>query len=63
MKREKQKLVCWRMKSPSGSISHTWGAQTRSECIAQFMDGEFKTWEEYRKIGWRCVKVILWENK
>ncbi len=41
------------------------GAQTetisyqRKDAIKRFLEGSFITWEECKKVGWRCFKVDI----
>jgi len=31
----------------------------KKSCIKNFLHGTKLTWKEYRKYGWRCVKVAV----
>ena len=36
---------------------------TRRESIQQWLAGSTLTWQEYRKDGWRCVKLSISYDK
>ncbi|MBE4949929.1 hypothetical protein [Chryseobacterium culicis] len=42
---------------PKGEIlPHTMSFERRS-CISNFLEGSSMTWNETRKLGWKCLKV------
>ncbi|CEJ71278.1 hypothetical protein BN1195_03623 [Chryseobacterium oranimense G311] len=45
------------IQDPDGELVIMTLRHERKTCIANFMIGSAMTWEEAKKLGWKCLKV------